>query len=34
MVGGIYTHLNDMLSSQYQSIDWTQYTFCNLLAIF
>ncbi len=26
MVGGAYTHLDDMLASQYQSIDWTQHT--------
>ncbi len=24
--GGIYTHLDDMLASPYQSIDWTQHT--------
>ncbi len=28
MVGGIHTHLDDMLASQYQSIDWTQHTTC------
>ncbi len=28
MVGGAYTHLDDMLASQYQSIDWTQHTTC------
>ncbi len=28
MVGGVFTHLDDMLASQYQSIDWTQYTTC------
>ncbi len=28
MVGGVYTHLDDMLASQYQSIDWTQHTTC------
>ncbi len=26
MVGEAYTHLDDMLASQYQSIDWTQHT--------
>ncbi len=26
MVGGAYTHLDDMVASQYQSIDWTQHT--------
>ncbi len=25
MVGGVYTHLDDMLASQYQSIDWTKH---------
>ncbi len=25
MVGGAYAHLDDMLASQYQSIDWTQH---------
>ncbi len=34
MVGGIYTHLDDMLASQYQSIDWTQHTTCKLQAAF
>ncbi len=28
MVGGIHTHLDDKLASQYQSIDWTQRTTC------
>ncbi len=28
MVGGIHAHLDDMLASQYQSIDWTQHTTC------
>ncbi len=28
MVGGAYTHLDDMLASHYQSIDWTQHTTC------
>ncbi len=28
MVGGVYTHLDDMLASQCQSIDWTQHTTC------
>ncbi len=28
MVGGIHTHLDDVLASQYQSIDWTQHTTC------
>ncbi len=33
MVGEIHTHLDDMLSSQYQSIDWTEHTtWGNLLA--
>ncbi len=26
MVGGAYTHLDDMLASQYQPIDWTKHT--------
>ncbi len=26
MVRGVYTHLNDMLASQYQSTDWIQHT--------
>ncbi len=26
MVGGAYTHLDDMLALQYQKIDWTQQT--------
>ncbi len=26
MVGGIHTHLDDMLTSQQQSTDWTQHT--------
>ncbi len=30
MVGGAFTHLNDILASQYQSIDWTQHTICKL----
>ncbi len=34
MVGGIYNHLDDMLASQYQSIDWTQYTTCELQSAF
>ncbi len=34
MVGGIYTRLNDMPASQYQSIDWTQHTTCKLQAAF
>ncbi len=25
MVGGAYTHLDDVLASQYQSIDWTRH---------
>ncbi len=25
MAGGIHTHLDDMLTSQYQSSDWTQH---------
>ncbi len=32
MVGGIYTHLDEMLASQYQSIDGTQHTTCKLQA--
>ncbi len=28
MAGGVYTHLADMLASQYQSIDWTQHSTC------
>ncbi len=28
MFGGIHAHLDDMLASQYQSIDWTQHTTC------
>ncbi len=28
MVVGVYPHLDDMLASQYQSIDWTQHTTC------
>ncbi len=28
MVVGIHTHLDDMLASQYQSIDWTKHTAC------
>ncbi len=28
MVGGAYIHLDDMLASQYQSIDWSQHTTC------
>ncbi len=28
MVNGAYAHFNDMLASQYQSIDWTQHTSC------
>ncbi len=28
MVSGIHTHLDGMLVSQYQSIDWTQHTTC------
>ncbi len=28
MVGGIHTNLDDMLVSQYQSIDWAQHTNC------
>ncbi len=28
MVGEAYTHLEDMLALQYQSIDWTQHTTC------
>ncbi len=28
MVGGIRTHLDDMLTSQYLLIDWTQHTTC------
>ncbi len=34
MVGGTYTHLDGMLASQYQSIDWTQHTTCKLQAVF
>ncbi len=30
MVGGVYTHLGDMLASQYQSIDWTQHATCQI----
>ncbi len=26
MVGGAYTHLDDMLASQYQLTDWAQHT--------
>ncbi len=32
MVGGIYAHLGDMLTSQYQPIDWTQYATYKLQA--
>ncbi len=28
MIGGAYIHLDDMLASQYQSIDWSQRTTC------
>ncbi len=28
MVGPAHTHLDDMLASQYQSIDWAQHTAC------
>ncbi len=28
MVGGVHTHLDDMLASQYQSIGWAQHTTC------
>ncbi len=28
MVGGIHIHLDDLLASQYQLIDWTQHTTC------
>ncbi len=28
MVGGAYTHLDNMLASQCQPIDWTQHTTC------
>ncbi len=28
MVGGVYTHLDDMLASQYQPMDWTQHISC------
>ncbi len=28
MVGGIHTHMDNMLASQYLSIDWTQHTTC------
>ncbi len=28
MVGGAYTHLDDMVASRYQSIDWTQHITC------
>ncbi len=28
MIGGVYTHLDDMLVSQYQSINWAQHTTC------
>ncbi len=28
MVGGAYTHLDDLLASKHQSIDWTQHTTC------
>ncbi len=34
MFSGTYTHLEDMLASQYQSIDWTQHTTCKLQAAF
>ncbi len=30
MVGGTYTHSDDMLASQYQSIDWIKHTTCKL----
>ncbi len=30
MAGGVYTHLGDMLASQYQSIDWTQHITCQI----
>ncbi len=34
MVGGIHTHLDDKLASQYQSIDWTQHVTCpNSIAV-
>ncbi len=28
MVGGVYTPLDDTLASRYQSVDWTQHTYC------
>ncbi len=31
MVGGIHTHMDDMLASQYQSIDWSQHTTLSFL---
>ncbi len=34
MNGGIYTRLDDMIASQYQSIDWTQHTTRKLQAAF
>ncbi len=34
MVVGIYTHLDEMLASQYQLIDLTQNTSCKLQATF
>ncbi len=33
MVGGAYTHLDDMIASQYQSIDCAQHTYCQSISI-
>ncbi len=33
MVSGAFTNLDDMLASQYQSIDWTQHTTCQSIII-